>query len=398
MRLPTLVLAAALLAGLTLPALAETGVPSTAEEIARALPLPGAAEVATPPVDANAVSAEIFGPRLPVDLAFGAFQRGYFLTALELALPRAERGDAAAQTLIAEIYAKGLGVAENLPRAVSWYALASKNGSAVATFELAMLYQRGQGVEKDRKKAAALFQRAADAGSAPAKYNLALLYLEGVYVEPSLTKAAALLKQAAEANMPEAQYDYGTLLIEGAGVAPNPVEAARHIQLAAEAGLSNAQVDLATMFYMGKGVTRDLASAIRWYKTAADNGNAVAQNRYAKLLAVGEGVSLDLEQAAMWRALARRQGLNDPTLDRLLVSIPKDSLARAEELARFWPSRPPNATASAAPVSEPLPTTPPVGVPEDATQQVETAPEPDETLDPKAPVPATRGEPGVQNP
>src|SRR5690606_20276350 len=74
------------------------------------------------------ISNEVFGPRVPVDLAFGAFQRGYFLTALELALPRAEEGDAAAQTLIAELYAKGLGVSQNDQRAAGWYQLASNNG------------------------------------------------------------------------------------------------------------------------------------------------------------------------------------------------------------------------------------------------------------------------------
>ena len=46
----------------------------------------------------------------------------------------------------------------------------------------------------------------------------------------------------------------------------------------------------------------------------------------------------------MWRSLARRQGLADPTLDKLLVSIPPDALAKAEERARFWPSVPPTAT------------------------------------------------------
>jgi hypothetical protein len=40
----------------------------------------------------------------------------------------------------------------------------------------------------------------------------------------------------------------------------------------------------------------------------------------------------------MWRALAKRQGLNDPDLDKLLVSIPPDDLARAEERARIWPA------------------------------------------------------------
>ena len=105
----------------------------------------------------------------------------------------------------------------------------------------------------------------------------------------------------------------------------------------------------------------------------------MAQNRYAKLLAVGEGVALNLEDAAMWRALARRQGLSDPSLDRLLVSIPEAELASAEERARFWPSSPPRIetvleipTVSVTPEGEALPTPTDVG----------EAPEAAETQDP----------------
>ena len=46
----------------------------------------------------------------PTDAAYGAFQRGLYMTALNLALPRAEAGDPAAQTLAAEILSRGLGV------------------------------------------------------------------------------------------------------------------------------------------------------------------------------------------------------------------------------------------------------------------------------------------------
>jgi hypothetical protein len=87
-------------------------------------------------------------------------------------------------------------------------------------------------------------------------------------------------------------------------------------------------------------------------------------------VAVGEGTALDLETAAMWRALARRQGLSDPSLDRLLVSIPPDALARAEERARFWPSTPPSIETIAR-----IPTTPNVfGPPLPAPTDMENAP------------------------
>src|SRR5580704_388518 len=46
-----------------------------------------------------------------LDLAFGAFQRGYFLTAFRLATQRVEdKGDAKSMTLLGELYANGLGV------------------------------------------------------------------------------------------------------------------------------------------------------------------------------------------------------------------------------------------------------------------------------------------------
>ena len=299
----------------------------------------------TGPNDAASISSSIFSKR---DDAYGAFQRGYYLTALALALPRAEGADPAAQTLIAEIYARGLGVAENVARASSWYALAAKNGDRMASFELGLLYLNGDGVPKNRQKAAELFKQSSDKGYPPAQYNLALLHVEGTDASPSLTDAAKLMKSAADAGLAEAQYDYGSMLLEGAGVAPNPTEGARQIALAAQQGLIEAEVDYATMLYLGKSVDKNVHDAVGWYERAANAGNAVAQNRYAKLLAVGEGVDQDIKQAAMWRALARRQGLNDPQLDKLLSSISQADLNSAEELARFWPSKPPTAEDVAA--------------------------------------------------
>ncbi len=313
------------------------------------LPIGGApaSSGVTPWSEALDISNEIFGPRKRVDEAYGAFQRGYFLTALALALPRAEKGDAAAQTLIAEIYARGLGVAQNLATASGWYALASENGDQLATFELALMYQEGSGVPRNRERAAQLFELAVEQGSIAAKYNLALLHVEGLYAEPNLIRAAELMRDAAEAGIPEAQYDFGTMLIEGAGVAPDPGKGAEWIGKAAEGGLVAAQVDYATMLYLGRGIGQDRKAATEWYRRAAEAGNAVAQNRYAKLLAVGENVELNQQEAAMWRALARRQGLTDPQLDKLLISIPADELARAEERARYWPADPPTAVAEA---------------------------------------------------
>ncbi|HCO54256.1 MAG TPA: hypothetical protein DIT93_04460 [Pelagibacterium sp.] len=308
------------------------------------------------------ISRMLLNPPEGVDLAYGAFQRGYYLTALRLAERRAATGDAVAQTLIAEIHANGLGVPQDIPRAITWYAQADQNGDIQATFQLAMIYQTGTGVPRNRERAAALFQKAADGGHMAAKYNLGLLHVEGTYAEPSLVQAAELIGEAAEAGLPEAQYDYAIMLLEGAGVAPDTAGALDLLEMAAEQGLPEAQVEYATLLYMGaRDGTRDAQGAARWYGRAAEAGNAVGQVRYAMMLAAAEGVAEDIETAAMYRTLARRQGLTEDALEQMLRGIAPETLARAEERARYWPGVPPSENAAAdtgqAPAGVSLPNT-----------------------------------------
>lgn len=308
------------------------------------------------------ISRMLLNPPEGVDLAYGAFQRGYYLTALRLAERRAANGDAVAQTLIGEIHANGLGVPQDIPRAITWYAQADQNGDIQATFQLAMIYQTGTGVQRNRERAAALFKKAADGGHMAAKYNLGLLHVEGTYAEPNLVEAAELIGEAAEAGLPEAQYDLAIMLLEGAGIAPDTTRALDLLELASEQGLPEAQVEYATLLYMGASDgSRDAQGAARWYGRAAEAGNAVGQVRYAMMLAAAEGVQQDLETAAMYRTLARRQGLTDDTLDQMLRGTDPATLARAEERARYWPGVPPSETsprdARQDPADIPLPNT-----------------------------------------
>lgn len=331
---------------------------------------PGAAAAQTEQMDqALDISRLLLDPPEGVDLAYGAFQRGYYLTALRLAERRAGQGDAVAQTLIAEIYANGLGVAQDIPKAISWYAQADANGDIQATFQLAMIYQRGTGIGRNRERAAQLFEKAAAGGHLAAKYNLGLLYVEGIYVEPNLMRAAELIGEAAEAGLPEAQYDYAVMLLEGAGIAPNTDEALDLLAQAAEQGLAAAQVEYATLLYMGaRRGTREAEEAAIWYGRAAGAGNAVGQVRYAMMLAAGEGVDQDFEAAAMYRALARRQGLTEEALDRMLSGAERDTIARGEERARYWPGVPPGDGA--------IETGPDAQAPEPLPESLETLPEP----------------------
>ena len=57
-----------------------------------------------------------------LDFAYGAFQRGHFLTAFALATDRVnQKSDPKAMTLLGELYAGGLGVPQNDAKAAEWY-------------------------------------------------------------------------------------------------------------------------------------------------------------------------------------------------------------------------------------------------------------------------------------
>ncbi len=62
----------------------------------------------------------------PADLAYGAYQRGQYVTAFREATKRIEANpkDAAAMTLLGELYNQGLGVKQNPVKAAEWYRLA----------------------------------------------------------------------------------------------------------------------------------------------------------------------------------------------------------------------------------------------------------------------------------
>ena len=63
----------------------------------------------------------------------------------------AERGDAGAQALVGNMYARGLGVAYDRTEAVRWWRKAAGQGDASAQEELATAYFWGNGVQQDQR-------------------------------------------------------------------------------------------------------------------------------------------------------------------------------------------------------------------------------------------------------
>lgn len=89
-----------------------------------------------------------------------AYDRADYRSALAVWLPTAEQGDADAQTLVGEIYERGLGGEPNFAAAAQWYRRAAEQGNARAQFNLGTLYEQGLGVEPDKLAALNWYRQA----------------------------------------------------------------------------------------------------------------------------------------------------------------------------------------------------------------------------------------------
>jgi Sel1 repeat len=132
-----------------------------------------------------------------VDSAMAAYNGGDFAGALRFARPRAEQGDARAQSLLGLLYYRGRGVSQDDTQAASWFRRAAAQGDAAAQFNLGVMSEEGRGLPQDRAEAGKWYRLAAEQGHAPAQYNLGLWYAQGEGGPPDNVAAHMWLNLAA---------------------------------------------------------------------------------------------------------------------------------------------------------------------------------------------------------
>lgn len=302
--------------------------------IAAQLPQPA---TTAPLPSADTINPDRFGAK-PSDAAYGAFQRGLYKTAYNLALSRAQNGDPAAQTLVAEILSRGLGLPVDAAGAAKWYALAAEQGVPESQFQYALMLLDGRYVKKDEKEAYALMQAAAEAGNRLAQFNFAQLMVEQEPGDAGIAKAVSYYERAAATGLADAQYAMAQVYANGAGGKPrDDVRARGLLAQAARQNYDTAQIDLATWMIEGRGGARDLKSGFNWMKQAAEGGNVAAQNRLAKLYMNGIGTDPDLILAGAWYVVARRAGLIDQEMDDFLQGLTDEQTQQALQRANRLP-------------------------------------------------------------
>lgn len=270
----------------------------------------------------------------PVDEAYGAYQRGYYLTAMQLALPRAQLGDPASQTLIAEMQYAGLGVRRDLKSSAFWYGKAAEGGDAAAMFKYALILMAGQIVPRDKVKADEYMKKAAESGNSSAEFNWGQILTSDHPGADGLKLALPFYERSAEQGIADAQYAVAQLYSSLPDLPEAKKRLARQwMARAARAGFDTAQVDLGVWLVNGTNGPRDFVRGFEWMEIAANRGNIVAQNKLAHLYIYALGTKPDPIEAAKWYVLSRRAGLPDPELEDFFLGIEDDQQKAAIDRA-----------------------------------------------------------------
>ena len=128
----------------------------------------------------------------------------------------------------------------------TWLPLAGKN-YAEAQASIGWLYQSGLGVKQDIKKAIHYYQLASQQNHATAQNNLGVLYEKGLGVEADLVKAREWYKKSAEQSYRFGEFNYANFLLNGLGGSKDVAEAIHWYRKSADQNVLAAKEKLAEL-------------------------------------------------------------------------------------------------------------------------------------------------------
>lgn len=230
-----------------------------------------------------------------------AFRAGDHGRALDLLLPLARGGGAAAQCLAGRTYLDDL--YDNPCRSVSeglyWLEQAADRGDFRAAYELGGHFKYGQhDLRTDRGKTAGFFER-----------------------------ARTLAEPAAEAGSAEGQFVLGSMFWRGNGVRKNARRGLHWLRLAAEQGDLEHQVTLGQELWWAPDSLGSLEEALDWTIKAAEQGHAGAQYHLGASYAVGDDIGMDYRKAAKWYRRAGKQGSSEAIYNLATMNLDGEGMA-----------------------------------------------------------------------
>jgi len=219
----------------------------------------------------------------------------------------AEKGDAAGQNLLADMYYRGDAVPKDTEKAVHLWHKAAEGGNTDAMVRLGAEYDAGSVLEKDRCVSLSWYRKAAADGNTSAMANTGVYYLNGWGTVRDYNEGAKWIKQSAEKGNAFGQYVYGLLWENGWGVKISDGLAAQWYEAAAKNGNTDGMVKYGHCLEYGQGVKENKEEAIQWFKKALQGGNLQGGYRLAAAYSNGNGVAKDFSKAIeTWKECARK--------------------------------------------------------------------------------------------
>lgn len=169
-------------------------------------------------------------------------------------------------------YYYGLGLEQDVQKAIEWYTHGAQGGNKDCMCELAKIYHFGILAPKDTQKARGYMVRAANAGSDSAVLMLAWAYFIGEGVEKDDARAYKLYLRAARRENAEACYWVGLCHRRGYGVQKDSAAAAQWWFTGAMRGDLNCCIAMGELNARGEGVPRNTAASRFWLGQAATQG------------------------------------------------------------------------------------------------------------------------------
>lgn len=230
-------------------------------------------------------------------------------------------------------YHMGLGVEEDMQKAIHWYQKAADLGDPEAQNSLGEIYLYGaEGIEEDESKALKLFKLASDKNLNGALKNLGDCYYYGWGTDEDFNECLKWYVKAADEGDDEAMVKVGLCHKNGEGVLKNFKKAEEWFTKAKIKTNNAGAINYLGLIYEegGFGITKNQAKAVRFYKEAAFLGYPAAQYNYGLSLINGEGVSENVDEGLDWIQKAADQ--NEKVAIDYLKSLDEEDSAGEDDL------------------------------------------------------------------
>lgn len=221
----------------------------------------------------------------------------------------ADCGNASAMLDYAEICLfYGYGHEDSVKKAIRYYKMATDHGLVTAYIGYYHLIARYSTSPSEQEEGLNYLKYAADTGHRSAQLAYALHLLRNSKNAESEREAARYLQKVAETGHVVGIYFYGACLERGRGVEKNLEEAFRCYKEAADKGYTRGLYATSVCYHHGIGCEPDLSKAVEYMKRAADCGSPYCQTTYGWMCRVGLDGTRRLQEAASYFKAAADRG------------------------------------------------------------------------------------------